>query len=115
MTPVATPQIHEAELTLELLADLFAALESSARILEVRVQGGRTSLSAAVGQQGAASQVRLGTLQDELVRGVIRGVQIRYTHEGSDWIDTLLRRGPTLRLIRARVSGEPPPGYTLAP
>ena len=90
------PQVHQAELTPELLAELFTELESSAHILEVRVQDRRERLS------GAAGKESLATLASELASGAIRGVQIRYAHAGAEWIDTLIRRGPTISLIRAR-------------
>jgi hypothetical protein len=97
------PQVHEADLTPELLRELFRQLESDARILEVRVQERRERLS------GPAGQERLASLHDELASGTVRGIQIRYVHSGRDWIDTLLRRGPTVRLIRAVAHGAPPP------
>ncbi len=105
MSDAATaPEVHEAELTTEHLHELFAELASAARILEVRIQERRERLSDVAGRE------RLPTLRDELSSGAVRGVQIRYAHAGSDWVDTLLRRGPTIRLIRARVGpGNPPP------
>lgn len=97
------PQIHQAELTPELLEALFCELAGSARILEVRVQERGERLS------GPAGKERLAGLRSELASGAIRGVQIRYAHGGSEWIDTLLRGGPmTIRLIRARAGAEAP-------
>jgi hypothetical protein len=101
--PPPPPQVHQAELAPELLCELFSQLESDARILEVRVQERRERLS------GPAGRDRLASLRAELVAGTIRGLQIRYVHAGHEWIDTLLRRGPTIRLIRALAAGEAAP------
>lgn len=98
------PQVHQAELTPELLSQLFAELRSSAQILEVRVQERRECLS------GSAGYERLATLGQELATGTIRGLQIHYAHSGRAWIDTLLRRGPTIRLIRALALQQAPRG-----
>ena len=95
------PQIHEAELTPELLVQLLVELQSSARILEVRVQERRERFS------GPSGRERLDALGLELARGSIRGLQIHYAHAGREWIDTLLRRGFTVRLIRALALGSP--------
>jgi hypothetical protein len=96
------PQVQEAELTPELLNELFRELEREAHILEVRVQQRRERLSGLAGKQ------QLATLHDELASGAIRGVQIHYAHAGGDWIDTLLRCGPTIRLIRMPAPGKTP-------
>jgi hypothetical protein len=35
-----------------------------------------------------------------LEQGQVRGIQVRYTHRGSAWCDTLIRVGPVTRLVR---------------
>ena len=89
--------VLEADLPAPLVAELFAELENAAQIHEIRVQSRRERLSSELARS------RLAELRSALVDGTLSGLQIRYRHDGSDWIDTLLRRPQAIRLIRTRL------------
>ena len=89
--------VLEADLPEPLVGELFAQLEGAAQIHEVRVQERRERFSAEL----ARSQ--LAELRSALVEGRLRALQIRYRHEESEWVDTLLYRPQAIRLIRTRL------------
>jgi hypothetical protein len=99
MEPDSRAEVLETELPLDLIEPLFTQLEATAQIQEIRVQSRRERLS------GAQAYDRLTALRCDLVQGALNGLQIRYRHDGSEWIDTFLRRpGISVRLVRTRLA-----------
>lgn len=92
------PETWESELDDDTLEALFRDIAQTT-VLEVLVKGAPTALTDA----------RRPTLEEAramLAAGEIRGVQLRYVHDGVEWWDTLLAT-PTggVRLVRIRQGG----------
>ncbi len=98
------PELHAAKIDAATLAALLEDLEAFTQIEEVLVKGGARTF-APLGDAGLRAAAEL------LVRGEIRGFQVRYRHEGAEWRDTLLRDGEGFRLVRMAT----PPEVASAP
>lgn len=101
MSEIEFPDVFRAELDAEKVAALFDDLAAHAEIVEVRAK------------DAARDYARAATLTLDEARGLIerrevRGVQVRYRHDGVLWMDTLMP-GPTLvRLVRMKVPADRP-------
>ena len=93
---VPLPDVYQAELDAATLAQLVSDLETFAEVLEIR----ETGASRAYGETAPLSLARA---TERLASGAVRGVQVRYRHEGGLWMDTLMRQGDVTRLVRLRV------------
>lgn len=93
--PLQLPDLQDSVLDAETVRRLFFDLSQLATILDIRIKG------------AALAHARDGTPDLETARRVLHagdalGVQIRYLHQGTEWIDTLLRGPHGTRLVRMR-------------
>jgi len=88
------PPMHEGLLDDRTVLALLDDLAAEAQILEILTKGGP--------QLRAAGAARLDEAFDALVDGSVRGVQVRYRHDGQEWWDTLLRAPGGFRLVRVK-------------
>ena len=87
------PIIHEALIDSETLDRLFSDVATCAELLEVIPKLTARNFV-------HPSQISLAEARDMLISQQLRGVQLRYLFEGSQWWDTLLRTSEGVRLIR---------------
>lgn len=91
--PAPLPELQDAVLAPEQLAALLADYEAHVQIGEVILKGAAT----------ARAMTTNPSLQDAnaaLRSGAVRGVQIRYLHDGREWWDTLMATPQGVRLVR---------------
>lgn len=95
-TPAELPELQQSVLDPETLAQLFHDLETLTEILEVIPK------ALAEGYVPAESALGLEEGRQMLLAGVVRGLQIRYQYQGSQWWDTLLPDAATggFRIVR---------------
>ncbi|MFT5679879.1 MAG: hypothetical protein ACI8RZ_000784 [Myxococcota bacterium] len=89
------PEVNQELVDAETLGALFRDIGACAKVLEVILKG-------APAARAQASRPTLQEAHDLLLSGGVRGVQIRYTHEGEEWWDTLLAMRSGFRLVRIR-------------
>lgn len=94
------PELYQGELDGPLFEALLDDLERFATIESVHVKGGPE-------ERADETQITLEKARMLLVLGSVRGVRIRYRHEGVEWIDTIMRGRSALRLVRMRVPTRP--------
>jgi len=88
------PPLQQAILEADVVARLFHDL---ATCTQIRAVVPKRRLHTQVEE----APIELATAQEELCRGILRGVQIRYLYEGREWCDTLLGLdGGRARLVR---------------
>jgi hypothetical protein len=92
--------IYEGELDGALFEDYLADLEELADVERVLVKDGPES-------HADGAPLDLDQARMLLLTGAVRGVQIRYRHQRVAWIDTLVRTGASIRLLRVEA---PRPG-----
>jgi hypothetical protein len=97
--PIELPTLHSAELDRATLAQLFDDIERECVVLAVLVKGGAETLAEGGG-------VSLSRARELVESRAVRGVQLRYQHQGVEWWDTLMVLGPTVKLLRTRAIGE---------
>lgn len=96
MSEIDFPDVFRAELGAPEVAALFDDLAAHAEVVEVRAKD-------AARDYARAAQLTLEEARGLVERREVRGVQVRYRHEGALWMDTLMP-GPTLvRLVRMKV------------
>ena len=78
------PDLQQSTLDPETLAQLFTDLATCTEILEVIPK------AMAQGYVPESSEIGLEEGQKMLLSGNVRGLQIRYRYQGSQWWDTLL-------------------------
>lgn len=88
------PPVHEALLDDATLEMLVGDLLGAATLHAVLVKGGAETL--AEGVEGLSLREAVAMLRG----GRVRAVQVRYTHQGTAWTDTLMRVGSAVRLVR---------------
>lgn len=94
MTPSRElPELCQGLLDREQLSALVADLTELTQVQEVLLKGGEFSMA-------ERSHMNLEIALEYLVRGQLRGVQVRYSWNGSHWMDTLLRSPEGIRLVR---------------
>lgn len=93
MSDAPLPELQASDLDSDTLAALFDDLEAAAERLEVIVKGGPD-------RRADPTPIGLREAQRLLVEGIVRGVQLRYVHEGRAWRDTLLRGATGIRIVR---------------
>lgn len=86
-------EFHEAFVDAATLEQLFVDLESVADVFAVMAKGGSTD------------RAHGGTLSLEEGRALfvwkkVRGLQIRYRYQGSEWWDTLMHTPKGVRIVR---------------
>ena len=92
--PPPLPELQDALLGPGELDALLADLASLAEGLEIILKGAATE-RAIVGRDPTLDDARA-----MLESGAVRGVQLRYSYEGTTWWDTLLRTPAGVRIVR---------------
>jgi hypothetical protein len=87
------PDLREAILDADKLAALLRDIAALTKVDDIIVKG-------RPGQEPAS--VPLDEVQQLLLGGEIRGVQIRYRHDGAVWWDTLMCTAEGVKLVRIR-------------
>lgn len=87
--------MSDAILDTEALDALFRDIGTLTQIDEIIVKHGP-------GMVGDGAQPTLQQARAMLDAGEVRGVQIRYRHEGAAWFDTLMPTPRGVRLLRVR-------------
>jgi hypothetical protein len=107
--PPHLPPVHEALLDLRTVDQLFADIATTTELLSVTMKGGATHRASPL---VAGSADELERARRALLAGEIRGVQIRYLHDGKEWWDTLMLTREGVKLIRIdhQLALTPPPG-----
>lgn len=77
------------------LQALVADIEGLTQVSEVLVKG-------AAQARASGGPLSAGQAVEMLRAGLIRGVQIRYRHEGVEWMDTLMQTPQGTRVVRMR-------------
>lgn len=96
MSEIEFPDVYRAELDPPTLRALFSDLATHAEVIDVRAKAGARRY---------AGEERLSLRDAEALLGAraVRGIQVRYRHDGALWMDTLMA-GPTkVRLVRMKV------------
>lgn len=89
-------QLEMAELSPAKLDELFCDIAALGQDPVVTLKHGATEHVA------SAAPVSLEQAKQALLERTIVGAQIRYRHNGIEWIDTLIRVHSAIRLVRAR-------------
>lgn len=92
----APAEVYQGELDGPLFEALIDDLSRFAQIVSVHLKAGPEA-------HADEAHITLEKARLLLVTGRAHGVRIRYEHEGSEWIDTLLRGTRSIRLVRTRV------------
>ena len=101
--------LYAGELDGALFEDYLADLEELTDVQQILVKEGPEAH--ADGAPLSLDQARM-----LLLTGSVRGVQLRYRHEGVEWIDTLVRGPETIRLLRIEAPrGRSPQGSEPVP
>jgi hypothetical protein len=90
---VKLPDVYTAELDDAAANELLSDLRLGATISSVQLR---------VVARGTPEQCDLDTGATALRAGTATAMQIRYGFDGSNWCDTLTRRGDTFRIVRMR-------------
>ena len=91
---LALPPVHIAEIDHDKLRELFADVEALGERVEIVLK--RTSEA----HVERVACVSLAEALEQLSSGTALGAQLRYSYEGADWWDTLLRTPDGFRLVR---------------
>ncbi len=93
------PELHQSVLDADTVRQLVSDVSSLTEILEVIPKGTSDKY---VADPGSASTMNIELGRDLLLAGEIRGLQIRYRHEGAQWWDTLLSTPEGFKIVRIR-------------
>ena len=104
MNPSQEPPLHfpamcDSLLDVATVEQLFTDLAACTEILEVREKGQPC-------EHSDQQTIPLESARDRFLAGHCRAVQIRYLHDGYEWIDTLLQTPQGIRCVRVRVESE---------
>lgn len=91
---LSLPDLQDAVLPAGVLASLLNDIDQCSELLEVRVKARAYAHS-------SASAVHLDDVPSHLQAG--HAVQLRYRHNGSQWLDTLIPSDGGVRLVRIQV------------
>lgn len=93
------PELNQSIIDAPTLHQLVADIQSLTEILEVIPKGAPDRY---VAEPGATPAMNIELGRDLLLAGEIRGLQIRYRHEGAQWWDTLLHTPDGIKIVRIR-------------
>lgn len=95
--PIGLPDLQQAELDNNTIRSLFRDIGALTRVLEIIPKTGARSMV-----PEAVSNLTLDSAADALLSGSVRGIQLRYEFEGSQWWDSViaLPQPGTFRLVR---------------
>lgn len=88
------PELHQANLDAATLEAFFEDLAACAKIIEV--------ISKASAGYAAPTSISLDEGRILFLDGKLRGLQIRYLYQGSEWWDTLLNTPNGVRITRIK-------------
>ena len=91
--PEPLPDVYRGALDADGVRALFGDLLALPGGVEVRLKAG-AEVRAQVGV------VTLDRARDLLLDGMVRGVQLVYTHDGQTWFDTVMGRGDGFEVVR---------------
>ncbi len=91
--PEPLPDVYRGAVDVAGVRALFDDLMALPGGVEVRLKAG-PEVRAQVGV------VAVDRARDLLLDGMVRGVQLVYTHEGQTWFDTVMRRGDGFEVVR---------------
>ena len=91
------PVMNTAMLDAAGVESLLRDIESCTELLEIVPKYSRQCLISEPGERLTFSDARA-----LIQRADVRGLQIRYRHEGAEWWDTLMNQGERWRLVRIR-------------
>lgn len=91
------PLLVEGMIDAQLLEQLFADLQVHAQVFSIQEKNDPRRYS-------TADRPSLDTVQERLLSGQARAVQLRYRYDGSEWADTLLAVSSGFRVIRCKLS-----------
>ncbi len=95
--PAPLPDLHQAELDMGTLRELFEDVRAHTELMEVIPK------LAAEGYVPEMQSITLGEGLDLLLNGGLRALQLRYRHDGAVWWDTLMPTpNGTFRIVRIR-------------
>ena len=89
-------ELTQADLDEDTLQVLLRDWLESTHVLEVTVKGGAT-------RRAQSAPQTLPELVEQLQRGELRGIQVRYRWNGAEWLDTLLGLDSVVRIVRTRL------------
>ncbi len=92
----ALPELRSAEIDLAEVERLLSDIEACAQITEIIPK------QSAQGYVPETGVLTLDDARQHLRSRTVRGLQIRYRHEGADWWDTLMVVRDNYRLVRIR-------------
>ncbi len=89
------PEMCDATLSSDDVANLFADLAACTQILAVQEKGSEQSYA-------APGPAQLESAMGRLLTGDVRALQIRYVYQEREWTDTLMNLPIGIRLIRCQ-------------
>ncbi len=92
---VPLPTLYEATIDAEVLEALFVDVETCGVLEDLRMRP-------LPGETLPLPPENLRGARERLVRGEISSIQLRYSHEGSSWLDTITPTPVGYRLVRMR-------------
>lgn len=92
----ALPALHTGTLDAEQVNQLLDDIEACTELVEILPK------HAARGQVSDTAAVSLAEARTLLAMRAVRGMQLRYRHDGADWWDTLMLVGDQYRVVRIR-------------
>ncbi len=93
--PPELPTINEAILDANTLSQLFEDVSRCTHLIEVIVKRGPRS-------QTPDATHTLDEARQMLEEGAAMGIQLRYSYDGAQWWDTLIRTQAGIRIVRIR-------------
>ncbi len=91
------PEVNASLLDAAGLEALLRDIELCTELLEIVPKFSRQELIVE-----PAGRLTVADARELMRSGAVRGVQIRYRHEGAEWWDTLMNQGEGWRLVRIR-------------
>lgn len=95
MSDTQLAELHQAELDEATVDQLFADIAALTRVIEVLPKYDSRSYA-------PDAPITLDEARELLRAGTLRGVQVRYRHDGAQWWDTLMRTPTGVRVVRIR-------------
>lgn len=94
--PLDLPEVHSAQLGAEEIDALFRDLAQCVQVTEIIPKFGARE------RVPEGANLTLDIAKDLLLRGGVRGLQVRYRYQGADWWDTMIRTPDGYQLVRIR-------------
>lgn len=95
--PIALPELREALLDRDAVAELLRDIGWLGQLLEIRSKGGPTC-------HADAAPLDLETARRMLLEREVSAIQVVYRYLGKEWIDTLMNGPSGVRLVRMQAT-----------